>query len=168
MSGRTASLILLGVVLLALGYLAARLSKRAANSTSPWPVYGKRLLGEREQVLYWRLCSTFPEHVVLAQVAFSQLLGVKKNTANRQAVSNRFRQLCADFVICKRTFEPIAVIELDGLSHDHPRRQGADERKAAALDSAGVQLVRVNVARIPDEAELKRLVARESLVSGTN
>lgn len=161
MSGRTASLILLCVILLALAYIAVRLSQRARSSSSPWPVYAKRLLGEREQVLYWRLCSTFPEHVVLAQVAFSQLIGVKKNTAHRQAISNRFRQLCADFVICKRTFEPIAVIELDGLSHDHPGRQAADARKAAALEAAGVQLIRVNVARMLDEAELRRLISTE-------
>lgn len=165
MTGNTALWILLGIVLVVLGLLAARLAKRAGGSSSRWPVYAKRLLGEREQVLYWRLRSAFPDHVVLAQVAISQLLGVEKNTPNRQVVSNKFRQLCADFVICKRTFEPIAVIELDGLSHDHPRRQGADERKAAALDSAGVQLIRVNVARMPDEAELKRLFARESLVA---
>jgi very-short-patch-repair endonuclease len=160
-TGNIVPWLLLGIVLIALGLMAARLAKRASSSTSRWPVYAKRLLGEREQVLYWRLCSTFPEHVVLAQVALSQLLGVEKGVVHRQAVGNRFRQLCADFVICKRTFEPVAVIELDGRSHDHPRRQAADERKAAALDSAGVQLIRVNAARIPDEVELKRLLGRD-------
>jgi very-short-patch-repair endonuclease len=137
----------------------AILKRRESRSGGGWPLYARRLLGEREQVLFWRLAAAFPNHVVLAQVSLSQLLGVKKHASNRQAISNRYRQLTADFVICKRSFEPIGVIELDGLSHDHPRRQSADERKAAALESAGVPLIRINVTDIPDEAELKGLFA---------
>lgn len=146
---------LVGVIAVAV----AMLKRGNSRSGRPWPVYAKRLLGEREQVLFWRLAAAFPNHVVLAQVSLSQLLGVEKHTSNRQAISNRYRQLTADFVICKRSFEPIGVIELDGLSHDHPRRQSADERKAAALESAGVPLIRINVTAIPNEAELRRLLA---------
>lgn len=147
--------VLIGLIAVAV----AILKRRTSHSGGRWPVYAKRLLGEREQVFYWRLAAAFPNHVVLAQVSLSQLLGVEKHTSNRQAISNRYRQLTADYVICKRSFEPIGVIELDGLSHDHPRRQSADERKATALESAGVPLIRINVTAIPDEAELKRLLA---------
>ena len=58
----------------------------------------------------WRLVAAFPKHVVLAQVSLSQLLGVQKGTTNRQAVANRFRQLCADFVICDRSFTTVGAL----------------------------------------------------------
>lgn len=119
------------------------------------PLYAKKVLDEREQVLYWRLVSTFPDHVVLAQVALSQMLRVEKGTKNRQSVFNGFRQLCADFVICERDFSPLAVVELDGLSHDHPQRASADSRKAHAVESAGLTLIRINVADMPNEAALR-------------
>lgn len=141
-----ASMVLI-VVVAGLSALA-RTNRRIGG---PWPVYAKRLLGEREQVLYWRLVAAFPNHVVLAQVALSQLLGVEKGTTHRQAVSNRFRQLCADFVTCERHFTAIAVVELDGLSPEQPRRADADLRKVQALQSAGLPLVRINVADMPDE-----------------
>jgi very-short-patch-repair endonuclease len=147
------------LVLLVTGVIALRRKNHAGRAT--WPVYAKRLLGEREQVLYWRLTRAFPKHVVLAQVSLSQLLGVQKGTPNRQAVSNRFRQLCADFVICERHFMAVCVVELDGLSHDHPRRADADLRKTQALQSAGLTVVRVNVADLPDEAMLRALITTQ-------
>jgi very-short-patch-repair endonuclease len=118
----------------------------------------KTVLGEREQVLYWRLVTAFPDRVVLAQVALSQVLGIEKGAKQRQVLFNRFRQLTADFVVCRRNFEPVAVIELDGLSHDRPHRQAADQRKTLAAESAGLVLVRINAAALPDEVELRRPV----------
>lgn len=150
-------LVAAAVVLLVIAGLT-RMTRKGRRVGGPWPVYAKRLLGEREQVLYWRLVGAFPNHVVLAQVSLSQLLGVEKGTTNRQAISNRFRQLCADFVICERSFNAIAVVELDGMSHDHPRRADADLRKAQALQSAGINLVRVNVADMPDEVVLRAMI----------
>jgi very-short-patch-repair endonuclease len=150
---------IVGTVVVLIVIAALNKLRRAKKTGSgPWPVYAKRLLGPREQALYWRLTAAFPNHVVLAQVSLSQLLGVEKGTTNRQAVSNRFRQLCADFVICERNFSATAVIELDGVSHDHPRRADADLRKAQALQSARLTLVRINVAEVPDEAVLRAMI----------
>jgi very-short-patch-repair endonuclease len=144
------------LILVITGITALRRKNQEVGA--PWPVYAKRLLGEREQVLYWRLVGAFPEHVVLAQVSLSQLIGVQKGTTNRQAVLNRFRQLCADFVICERNFVAVGVVELDGLSHDHPRKADADLRKTQALQAAGLTIVRVNVADLPDEAMLRAMI----------
>lgn len=146
------------IVLVLVGAALSGLRRSSSRVSAPWPVYAKRLLGEREQVLYWRLVGAFPNHVVLAQVSLSQLLGVQKGTTGAQAVFNRFRQLCADFVICERNFSVIAVVELDGLSHDHPRQADADLRKAQALQAAGLSLVRINVTDMPDEAVLRAMI----------
>jgi hypothetical protein len=107
--------------------------------------------------LYQRLISAFPEHVVLAQVAFSQLVGVKKGE-NFTAIWNRYNRLTADFVLCTKDFRTVAVVELDDCSHDNPARQDADRRKAAICEAAGIALHRLNVNPLPDEAELRSLL----------
>src|SRR5450631_4657444 len=60
------------------------------------------LLTRPEQHLYGRLVRAFPGHVILAQVALSQLLVVARADVNGSAhsIANRFRQLVADFVVC--------------------------------------------------------------------
>ena len=154
---------LLAVVLMLLvaGIVLAALRKRQAGEGGKvpvtWPVYAKRVLSQPEQVLYQRLIRAFPEHVVLAQVALPAFLGVKKGE-NFQAWYNRFGRLYADFVLCTRDFRAVAVIELDDRSHDSPRRQDADARKAAVLSSAGIALHRVNVNPLPNEEDLLQLL----------
>lgn len=150
---------LIGLTALFLLAIVFRKGPRARAPTGRWPLHARTVLGNREQVLYWRLVKAFPSHVILSQVALSQLLGIDKGVRQRQALGNRFRQLCADFVICTRSFAPVAVIELDGISHDHPRRLDADTRKAHALESARIPLHRINVKTLPDEAELAQLLA---------
>jgi very-short-patch-repair endonuclease len=152
-------IVLLGIAAIALGLMIGRVRGKPDPAVARWPLYARQLLNEREQVMYHRLQQTFGDHVVLAQVAFSQLLGIESNTKDRQAIGNRFRQLTADFVLCDRAFRPIAVIELDGLSHDEPRRQAADQRKEHAVRSAGLKLLRINVASIPDGAQLHALLS---------
>lgn len=141
--------------IIAIAVLRALKSRPSDSHDSRAPLYAKKVLNDKEQMIYWRLLSTFPDHVILAQVALSQLLGVEKGTKNRQSVANRFRQLCADFVICERNFSPLAVVELDGLSRDHPQRAFADSRKAHAVESAGLTLIRINVADMPNKNALR-------------
>ena len=62
------------------------------------------------------------------------------------------------FVICEKDFRVVAVLELDDRSHDNPRRQESDGRKAAALEGAGIPLHRVNVNPLPHEVDLSRLL----------
>lgn len=153
-------LILVAIVVAAkkAGLLEPLLAPGSDSKAESWPLYAKRLLTVNEQKCYHRLRSAFPDHVVLAQVSLSQLLGVKKGQGGRyQAILNRFRQLTADFVLCHKDFSVAAVFELDDRSHDSPKRQDSDTRKAAALAAAGVPLHRLNSARLPNEADLRGL-----------
>lgn len=154
------------ILLLVGGFIAAqetglidRLTAGSSKSRgNDWPVYAKRVLSPNEQKCYYRLRAAFPNHVVLAQVSLSQLLGVKKGQgSNYQSVLNRFRQLTADFVVCNKDFSVATVFELDDNSHDHPKRQDSDSRKAAALTAAGIPLHRLNGAKLPNESELRKL-----------
>ena len=75
----------LAAFLVLVGYaVVSTVRKRAAeaeaNDDAPWPFYAKKPLTPPEQVLYHRLVSALPEHIVLAQVQLSRVLGVKRAT----------------------------------------------------------------------------------------
>ena len=148
-------------VLVVLGLLVALTTKK--RGVEQWPVFPKRVLSQNEQNAFRKLVRAMPEHVVLAQVAVSQLVGVKKG-ANFYAVFNKYSRLVADFVVCHHDFSVLAVVELDDRRHDHPRRQDQDRRKTAVLAAAGIRLIRLNGAALPAEQDL----VRQIVVSGTS
>jgi hypothetical protein len=70
---------LLAVAVAVLLYLKKR-GLLEGKATAPWPFYVKKPLTQPEQVLYHRLIRALPEHIVLAQVQVSRVLGVKKGS----------------------------------------------------------------------------------------
>jgi hypothetical protein len=142
-------------------FVAALLLLRRPRLPKALPVTAKPLLSQPEQQLYRRLVRAFPGHIILAQVALSQLLVVTRRdaAAGAQSISNSFRQLVADFVVCAPDFTAVAVIELDGRTHRRDAQRERDQRKDSFLQAAGIKVVRVTVADIPNEQELKALVA---------
>lgn len=119
-----------------------------------WPFYAKKPLSQPEQVLYFRLIQALPEHIILAQVQLSRLLGVKKGN-NYRAWYNRINRMSADFVVCNKDSSIVAVIELDDATHQREDRQAADAKKDKALASAGVRIVRWQAKSIPDIAAIR-------------
>jgi hypothetical protein len=144
---------LLIIVLLGMWILRKTVPRASVNER--WPLIASRLLSEREQALYQRLVAMYPEHVVLAQVALSQLIDVRPDAPNRRSVRNRYAQLVADFVLCRRDFSVLAVIELDDSTHERADRQDADRRKTLAVEAAGLRLVRFEAGPIPSEVALR-------------
>lgn len=140
----TKMLLPLVVLLIAMGVLAALAGKNGRKATGA--LSGKVPLTKREQAMYFRLQQTFPDHVILAQVAFSALI----TTKDRPTRATFDRKVC-DFVLCSKAFEVLAVIELDDASHKG--RAAADAKRAAILTSAGYQVERF--AQVPDVAELR-------------
>jgi Protein of unknown function (DUF2726) len=159
-------LIVLSVVVLALVGVGALSLLRRLRPAKALPVTAKPLLSRAEQVLYGRLVRAFPGHVILAQVALSQMLVVARAGAggSAQSIANRFRQLVADFVVCTPDFTAVAVIELDDRSHHRNAQRERDRRKDQFLQAAGIKVIRIAVADIPSEAALKALVAAMPIV----
>ena len=124
------------------------------KGTGPWPLYVKKPLTQPEQVLYHRLVKALPEHIVLAQVQVSRVLGVKKGF-NFNEWNNRINRLSYDFVVCGKDSTILAAIELDDKSHESSRRSATDEKKNKATADAGLRLVRWNVKALPDEAAIQ-------------
>ncbi|WP_435101066.1 DUF2726 domain-containing protein [Arhodomonas sp. AD133] len=115
----------------------------------------KKVLTAPEQTLYHRLKAALP-YEVLAQVAFSQFIGVKGGS--RKANFAKFgtaRQKVADFVICRRDLSILAVVELDDRSHTRKR----DQAKNAVLEEAGIPIIRWHVKDMPDRERIRDAVA---------
>ena len=147
--------VLVVIVVVAVALLAVAKAKSGTGSVEgPWPFYAKKPLSAPEQVLYFRLSKLLPEHIVLAQVGLSRLLGVKKGN-NFQAWQNRINRMSADFVVCSKDSSIVAVIELDDASHEREDRKAADAKKDKALSAAGVRVIRWQAKSLPDEASIK-------------
>ena len=98
-----------------------------------------------------------PDHVVLAQVAFSQLVGVKKGE-NFTAIWNRYNRLTADFVVCNKDFSIAAVLELDDRSHDNPRARTPTAARPRSAKLPASRCTASTSTRCPNEAELRALL----------
>lgn len=126
---------------------------------APWPFYPKKPLTQPEQVLYHRLIAALPEHLVLAQVQLSRILGVKKGF-NFHEWNNRINRMSLDFVVCLKDSTVVAAIELDDKTHEKASRAEADARKERALSAAGVALIRWSVSALPDENVIRGALAK--------
>ena len=145
------------ILLIAVVALLLYLKKQGlleGKGTGPWPLYVKKPLTQPEQVLYHRLVKALPDHIVLAQVQVSRVLGVKKGS-NFHAWNNRINRLSYDFVVCGKDSTVIAAIELDDKSHESIRRSATDEKKNKATADAGLRLIRWNVKALPDETAIQ-------------
>lgn len=110
-------------------------NQKSAKSKGPLTLKRKQLLTNREQQMFSVLCSALPECVVLAQVSFSALV-----TAEGWQSRNRFNRKVADFVLCSKQMNVIAVIELDDRSHIG--RELLDKERDAMLMQAGYTTIR--------------------------
>jgi hypothetical protein len=161
----TSTAVILFVVALVV-VLAILRRNRSAAGPSPWPFYLKRLLTQPEQVLYHRLVKSLPNHVVLAQVQMSRVLGVKKGFRFHEW-NNRINRMSYDFVICDKSATVIAAIELDDKSHESERRIESDAKKSKATTDAGLRLIRWHVKSLPDELTIQReLIANDASLGG--
>ena len=155
------------VVLLLLAIAVATLlllKKRGlleGGGSGPWPFYVKKPLTQPEQVLYHRLVKALPEHIVLAQVQVSRILGVKKGS-NFNEWNNRINRLSYDFVVCSKDSTVLAAIELDDKSHDSNRRTATDDKKNKATADAGLRLIRWNVRALPDDSATQQALRGEA------
>ncbi len=129
------------LLIVVIGAVMGAIKGKARSTEAP---RAKRPLTDREQAMYFRLMQAMPEHVVMAQVAFSALLDAK-STATR----NTFDRKTADFVVCSKGFEVTAVVELDDSSHKG--RAKADAARDSLLTKAGYKVVRFkNVPNVED------------------
>jgi very-short-patch-repair endonuclease len=154
-------LLVVAALLAAVAIVFVILKKRASfgSGDAPWPYYVRKPLTPPEQVLYHRLVATMPDHIVLAQVQLSRVLGVKKGF-NFHEWNNRVSQMSLDFLVCLKDSTVVAAIELDDKTHQKETRKVADEKKERALSAAGIALIRWQVSAMPNEATIRQALAK--------
>jgi hypothetical protein len=126
-----------------------------------WPFYVKRPLSTPEQILYHRLVRALPNHIVLAQVQASRVLGVLTGYDFKQW-NQRVDRLSYDFVVCSKDAKVVAAIELDDAAPDEPARLFAEAKKDKASAAAGLRLLRWSAHALPDDATIRSLFAPEA------
>jgi hypothetical protein len=118
----------------------------AARTKAAGPVVAQQLLTSREQMMYFRLAEVLSDHIIFGQVAFSAFLSAR-DTPTR----NTFDRKRADFVVCSKAFEILAIIELDDSSHKG--REVADAKRDALATAAGYRVLRYK--RMPEPEQLR-------------
>ena len=162
MSTVTISTILIaaGLVIIAVVILLIRM-KYQQDDKEPWPFYAKNpLLEKAEQELHRQLIQALPEYVILAQVQLSQLIKLRSGY-NFGKWHNRINRMSVDFVICRQDFSTVAVIELDGKSHEQAIQKQRDEKKNKALESAHIRLIRWKNHQIPDVESIRKTIVQQ-------
>ena len=109
------------------------------------PIKGKRIITMNEQPTFMKLKEALPEHIILAQVAFSAFM-----TAQGYATRNLFNRKVADFVVLDKAFNIVAIIELDDSSHKG--KENLDAERDALIQEAGFKVIRYK--RTPELAQI--------------
>jgi very-short-patch-repair endonuclease len=131
----------------------------ADEENASYQYYAKNVMSPVEQKLYHRLRRALPNRVVLAQVGLSRVIETKDwQYAARNAIS----PMSLDFVICGPDSSVIAAIELDDSSHNRKKNMENDAKKNAALESAGIRLIRWHVKNMPDVETIKKTIEPEA------
>lgn len=144
-------------VALAVGLVVFLAPQKKRKST--FSANAKKPLTKNEQPMYFRLIESFPELIVLAQVSFSALMS-STATASR----NKYDRKTADFVLCTKSFDVVAVIELDDASHNGRAKE--DNDRDALLTGVGYRVLRFK--KTPDVAALHAAVAQTNAVTTAN
>ncbi|ENX41099.1 hypothetical protein F887_02585 [Acinetobacter sp. NIPH 2100] len=85
--------------------------------------------------MFMRLQQAFPQHHVLAQVAFSALI-----TSDHYKIRSKFNRKVTDFVVLDQDMNVLAIIELDDPSH--LGKELEDKKRDQMLREAGYQVQR--------------------------
>lgn len=111
------------------------------------PIKGKRIITMNEQPTFMKLKEALPEHIILAQVAFSAFM-----TAQGYATRNLFNRKVADFVVLDKAFNIVAIVELDDSSHKG--KEKFDTERDALIHEAGFKVIRYK--RTPELVQIHR------------
>ncbi|QNX86629.1 DUF2726 domain-containing protein [Acinetobacter seifertii] len=111
------------------------------------PINGKHIITMNEQPTFMKLKEALPEHIILAQVAFSAFM-----TAQGYATRNLFNRKVADFVVLDKAFNIVAIVELDDSSHKG--KEKFDAERDALIHEAGFKVIRYK--RTPELLQIHR------------
>ena len=99
---------------------------------------------------------------IFSKVRLADLVEVRSDAKGKLGHLRRITQKHVDFVLCTPdTMRPLLVIELDDSSHERPEAQERDRVKNAALQSAGLPILRVPAQQSYDATLLAQMIRME-------
>lgn len=102
------------------------------------PIEAQKLLTEHEKTMFYEIKKALPFDLhIFVQVSFGGLLKTKLNKTRWTFIGKR-----ADFVICDKNFNVLAIIELDDKSHDTIEQKNKDKKRDEMLKNAGYKVLR--------------------------
>jgi hypothetical protein len=135
--------------------VAALIVRKGTGGAEKWPFEKRNVLSEIEQIAYWRLRNAAPEFVVLAQVAMSAFINVKRGERQWRTYRNRFSQKYVDFAVCRKDGSIVAVVEIDDKSHLSAKRAQDGRVKNQIIEAAGIPILRWKATPLPSEDEMR-------------
>ncbi len=130
---------------------------KKSSSTATNDYAKKNLMTENEMEFFKRLLEALPQHHVFSQVSLGALLdaNVRGDKSKRSSVRGTFTQKIADFVVCDKNLNVVAVVELDDKTH----RAQNDAKRDAMLEQAGYAVVRWDSKKKPSISEIASRLA---------
>lgn len=115
-----------------------------------------RTLDPVQTVLYYLLKNSLPDHEVMPQAGLASVLEVPAeiNGGERERRLSGLARHTADFVICNKALQPVAVIDLPLQEAPTP----AQDFKARSLAEAGVRYLRLSRKALPKRDAVRALV----------
>jgi hypothetical protein len=104
-------------------------------------------MSPNEREAYARLKAALPSFLVLPQISLGSFIEPVHH--RHRSLRNHYDRLAADFVICDPAAKPLVVIEIDDLSHNHPKAKERDARKDAACAAAHIPIIRWAATPLP-------------------
>jgi hypothetical protein len=151
------------LIVFAAGFVMLLLAaKKSKGQTGTY--HRRKLMTDNEEEFFGRLVVALPDHYVFPQVAMSAMLQ-PTSTNGRTAHSDRLRiaQQRVDYVVCTKTCEIVAVVELDDKTHSQAKDQLRDSR----LEQAGIRTVRFQSRNKPKGALIRKMVLGAAITEAT-
>jgi len=122
----------------------------------------RELMTENEAEFFGRLVVALPDHYIFPQVAMTALIEAASRD-KKQAHADRLRiaQQRADYVVCDRRCNVVAVVELDDRTHSRSK----DKIRDARLQQAGIRTVRFESKAKPSAHALRAAVLPAGVVA---
>lgn len=137
--------------------LAAGPATAAATRRTGFAQRG-RVLDPAQTVLYYLLKNSLPDHEVLSCVALAVVLEVPAGIAGseREQRLRNLTQHTVDFVVCNKSMQVVAVIDLPVLDPAAPT--SAHDFKKQACSDAGIRYLRLSRQALPKRDTVRALV----------
>lgn len=131
-------------------------AKTPPAASAALPAAAQRFLGQAESLLYYLLKSGLPDFEVFAGVSLARVVGASGEGREREQQLRRLAQYQLDFVICDKSMQVVAVVEVESAAGAGP---AGDQRfKSDLLKQAGIRLVRINPAALPQRGQIRTLI----------